>query len=55
MNPSQTTIIHQRGVGLVEIMIAMLLVGIMFNGLMEIFLSSRQTYNATDNARAASP
>ena len=39
----------QRGLGLVEIMIAMVLVAIMFNGLMEIFLSSRQTYNATDN------
>ena len=30
-------------------MIAMLLVVFMFNGLMEIFLSSRQTYTATDN------
>jgi type IV pilus assembly protein PilW len=39
----------QRGLGLVEIMIAMLLVVFMFNGLMEIFLSSRQTYTATDN------
>ena len=40
---------HQRGIGLVEIMIAMVLAAVMFNGLMEIFLSSRQTYNATDN------
>ncbi len=40
---------RQGGIGLVEIMIAMVLVAIMFNGLMEIFLSSRQTYSATDN------
>jgi type IV pilus assembly protein PilW len=40
---------RQQGLGLVEIMIAMMLVAVMFNGLMEIFLSSRQTYNATDN------
>ncbi|MCZ6829968.1 MAG: prepilin-type N-terminal cleavage/methylation domain-containing protein, partial [Gammaproteobacteria bacterium] len=54
MIPSKITSIrnrrqHQRGMGLIEIMIAMVLVAIMFNGLMEIFLSSRQTYSATDN------
>jgi len=40
---------RQRGLGLIEIMVSLLLVAIMFNGLMDIFLSSRATFSATDN------
>jgi type IV pilus assembly protein PilW len=40
---------RQRGVGLIEVMVTLLLVAVLFEGLMEIFLSSRQTYSATDN------
>lgn len=40
---------RQRGVGLIEVMVTLLLVAVLFNGLMEIFLSSRATYSATDN------
>ena len=40
---------HQRGAGLIEIMVAMLLMAIMFNGLIDMFLSSRATFSATDN------
>lgn len=39
----------QRGLGLVEIMVAMALFIVMFNGLLEIFLESRLTFSATDN------
>jgi type IV pilus assembly protein PilW len=40
---------RQRGIGLIEIMVALLLVAVLTNGLMEVFLSSRATYSATDN------
>lgn len=40
---------RQRGLGLIEIMVSLLLVAIMFNGLMDIFLNSRATFSATDN------
>jgi type II secretory pathway pseudopilin PulG len=40
---------RQRGAGLIEIMVAMLLMAIMFNGLIDMFLSSRATFSATDN------
>jgi type IV pilus assembly protein PilW len=40
---------RQEGVGLIEVMVTLLLVAVLFNGLMEIFLSSRATYSATDN------
>jgi type IV pilus assembly protein PilW len=40
---------RQQGIGLIEIMVALLLVGVLFNGLMEVFLSSRASYSATDN------
>ena len=54
MKLARTTTIRNRrqrqtGLGLVEILIAMVLTAIMFNGLMEISLSSRQTFSATDN------
>ena len=39
---------RQRGLGLVEIMVAMALFIVMFNGLLEIFLESRMTFSATD-------
>jgi type IV pilus assembly protein PilW len=38
----------QHGLGLVEIMVAMALFIVMFNGLLEIFLESRMTFTATD-------
>ncbi len=44
---------RQRGLGLVEIMVSLLLMAIMFNGLMDIFLNSRATYSATDNITRA--
>jgi type IV pilus assembly protein PilW len=40
---------RQRGVGLIEIMVALLLMAVMFNGLIDMFLSSRATFSATDN------
>jgi type IV pilus assembly protein PilW len=40
---------HQRGVGLIEIMVALLIMAVMFNGLIDMFLSSRATFSATDN------
>ena len=39
---------RQRGIGLIEIMVSLLLAAIMFNGIMDIFLSSRATFAATD-------
>jgi type IV pilus assembly protein PilW len=39
----------QRGASLIEIMVAMLIMAIMFNGLLDMFLSSRATFSATDN------
>ena len=39
---------RQRGVGLVEVMVALVLVAILFNGLMELLLNSRAAYSATE-------
>lgn len=40
---------RRQGFGLVEIMVAMALFIVMFNGVLEIFLESRSTFSATDN------
>lgn len=40
---------RQRGFSLIEIMVSMLLFAIMFNGLLDMYLSSRATFTATDN------
>ena len=40
---------RQGGMGLVEVLVAMALFIVMFNGLLEIFLESRSTFSATDS------
>lgn len=54
MNDHATPLKHrkpgsQAGVGLIELMISLALVAVLFNGLIDILLSSRSAYSATDN------